>query len=160
MLAASAQPFVKAIGVTSTAGLPQTVHQNGVNIVRFTGLGSSVLAIGALLSVAVPASAAVTTNALNANGLQLNGLMSNSLTYNAFTANALTSNGLANNGLITNALVSNSLSTNALTNNALTSNSITHNSLNFNALAATGSVLGELNGVAVEGVILPDQPSR
>jgi hypothetical protein len=173
VLVAPTQPFLKAIGVTSKAGppgLPQTVHQNGANIVRFTGLGPGLLAIGALLTVTVPASASLTTNGLNVNGLTLNGLMSNSLTFNALGANALIGNGLANNGLITNALVSNGLSTNALLSNALTNNglsinSITHNSLTLNAItlnaiAATGSALGELNGIAVEAVVLPDQPSR
>ncbi len=51
----------------------------------------------------------------------------------------------------------NSLSLNALTVNALAFNAIAVNSLAANALAPTGSSLGELNGVAVEAVRLPQR---
>lgn len=98
-------------------------------------LGPSAAALGALLAVAAPANASLTLN-----GLSLNGLTLNALTVNALTSNALTSN--------------------ALTSNALLANAVTSNSLSFNAVVAAGSVLGELNGIAVEAVILPDQPSR
>ena len=93
-------------------------------------LGPSAAALGALLAVAAPANASLTLNGLSLNGL----------TLNALTVNALTSN--------------------ALTSNALLANAVTSNSLSFNAVVAAGSVLGELNGIAVEAVILPDQPSR
>jgi len=55
-----------------------------------------------------------------------------------------------------NGLAMNALTYNALTSNALTSNSITYNALGHNALTATGSGLAELNGVAVEAVVLPN----
>jgi hypothetical protein len=54
----------------------------------------------------------------------------------------------------------NSLMTNALVPNSLTHNALTHNSLIGNALVPTGSQLGELNGVAVEAVTLPDGLAR
>jgi hypothetical protein len=57
-------------------------------------------------------------------------------------------------------IIHNSLMTNALTHNSLTHNSLTHNSLIGNALAPTGSQLGELNGVVVETVTLPDGLAR
>jgi hypothetical protein len=108
--------------------------------VNLTRLGPTAAALGALLAVAVPAKASLTLNALNFNALTLN-----SLSYNALTSNALTSNALTVNALASNALLA----------NALSQNSLTHN-----AIAAVGSALAELNGVAVEAVIFPDQPSR
>jgi ABC-type glycerol-3-phosphate transport system substrate-binding protein len=47
-----------------------------------------------------------------------------------------------------------------LTSNSLTFNSLTFNSLTYNSLTPTGSQLGELNGVAVEAVTLPDKLAR
>jgi hypothetical protein len=53
------------------------------------------------------------------------------------------------------ALTTNATTTNALTTNALTTNALTTNALTTNALVATGSVIADLNGVAVEGISLP-----
>jgi hypothetical protein len=52
------------------------------------------------------------------------------------------------------------LSMNALTSNALTYNALVANALTVNALAATGSAVADLNGVAVEGISLPQGPRR
>jgi hypothetical protein len=52
------------------------------------------------------------------------------------------------------------LTSNALTHNSLIGNALTHNSLIGNALVPTGSQLGELNGVAIEAVTLPDGLAR
>jgi hypothetical protein len=56
-----------------------------------------------------------------------------------------------------NALSANALTNNALTNNALAANALIGNALTHNALTSTGSGLAELNGVAVEAVVLPRQ---
>ena len=58
------------------------------------------------------------------------------------------------------ALTSNALTSNALTSNTLTSNALTSNALTSNALVATGSAVGDLNGVAVEGITLPPGAQR
>jgi len=63
----------------------------------------------------------------------------------------------AHAALTSNTLNLNALTFNALTFNALTSNAITVNALSFNALTRDGSALGELNGVAVEAVTLPER---
>jgi hypothetical protein len=57
---------------------------------------------------------------------------------------------LVSNVLTTNALVSNSLLNNSLTVNALTASGTQHNAAPSDAVA-----LPDLNGVAVEGVVLP-----
>ena len=72
------------------------------------------------------------------------------LTNNALSGNALTSNGLSTNALATNALNFNALNFNAVIGNALASN----------ALTGPGAQLDELNGVAVESVVLPRDASR
>ncbi|MGB9650157.1 MAG: hypothetical protein WCB44_34375 [Stellaceae bacterium] len=123
---------------------PQGVLK-GVKIVTLTRLGPTAVALGAFLAVAAPAKASLTLNALNFNALTLNSLSVNAITSNALTSNALTSNALAGN---------------ALTSNALVANAFTSNSLSSNAVVAAGSALGQLNGVAVEAVILPDRPRR
>jgi hypothetical protein len=53
-------------------------------------------------------------------------------------------------------LASNSLSVNALTSNALTSNALTSNAVTNNAIAPSSSAIGDLNGVVVDAVTLPD----
>lgn len=50
---------------------------------------------------------------------------------------------------------SNALAPNSLTNNSLMNNSLIYNSPMYNSLAAVGSAIGDLNGVAVEAVTLP-----
>ena len=55
------------------------------------------------------------------------------------------------NGAQQNALSSNSLSTNSLSVNSLTINALTSNDAAF-----SGAELGQLNGVAVVGIILPE----
>ena len=52
-------------------------------------------------------------------------------------------------------LATNALATNALANNALSGNALATNALAGNALVATGSAIEDLNGVAVEGISLP-----
>src|SRR3954453_2138025 len=84
------------------------------------------LALAAVLGATAPASAGVKLNAFTAN---------------AFTQNALTAN---------------SLTTNSLSQNAFTQNALTINSLMQNALSTAGSSLDQLDGVAVEAVVLPD----
>jgi len=59
------------------------------------------------------------------------------------------------NGTRLNSLTANAFTQNALTAHALTANSLTTNSLSQNALSAAGSPLGQLDGVAVEAVVLP-----
>jgi len=54
----------------------------------------------------------------------------------------------------------NSLLFNALGYNSIVSNSLVGNVIIVNGLAPTGSRLGELNGVAVEAVILPSELGR
>ncbi len=94
---------------------------------KFPHVAAACVMSAALLADVAPASAFVTCN---------------SLSQNALSANSLAANALANNSLSINAL-----SINALTQNALA----------LNAIAPTGSSLGELNGVAVEAVRLPEQ---
>jgi hypothetical protein len=80
-------------------------------------------------------------------------VLKNSLTANALTQNALTMNALTQNALTQNALTQNALSINALTFNALTTNSLALSAVKGGAPAS--DVVGNLNGVAVESVILP-----
>ena len=58
------------------------------------------------------------------------------------------------NSLSMNALTPNALHPNALLSNALNSNVLTTNALTFNSHSGNGMDLGELNGVAVEAVIV------
>lgn len=61
------------------------------------------------------------------------------------------------------ALSFNSLTANSLTANSLTANALSFNALSFNALPQTGTAttgLGELNGVQVEAVRLPEDAGR
>ena len=44
--------------------------------------------------------------------------------------------------------------------NRLAANAIAQNGLPANARITTGSALGELNGVGVEGVVIPDAATR
>jgi hypothetical protein len=67
------------------------------------------------------------------------------LSFNTLTANALT----------TNALTTNALTTNALTLNALTLNALTGSGTRPDASTAGVGALQDLNGVTVEGVVLP-----
>jgi hypothetical protein len=129
-------------------------------IVRLTRLSPSAIAIGVLFIAAVPAGASLSSNGINVNGLTLNGLTTNSLSTNAMTVNALAGNALNTNALTSNSLTNNTILANALISNGLANNAITLNSLTLNAILATGLGLGELNGVAVEGIILPDQPAH
>jgi hypothetical protein len=92
-------------------------------------------AIVVLLGLSAPAYAALTNNSLSQNALSFNALTANALTSNALTQNALTQN--------------------ALTSNALTSNSLAANSIALDAPVATGSAISDLNGVTVEGILLP-----
>jgi hypothetical protein len=75
--------------------------------------------------------------------------------YAALTNNSLSQNALSFNALAANALTSNALTQNALTSNALTSNSLAANSIALDAPVATGSAISDLNGVTVEGILLP-----
>jgi hypothetical protein len=75
--------------------------------------------------------------------------------YAALTNNSLSQNALSFNALTANALTSNALTQNALTSNALTSNSLAANSIALDAPVATGSAISDLNGVTVEGILLP-----
>jgi hypothetical protein len=43
---------------------------------------------------------------------------------------------------------------------SITHNSITHNAITHNALISAGSGLADLNGVAVEAVVLPGRTAR
>ena len=61
----------------------------------------------------------------------------------------------ASAGLTLNGVKLNSLTTNAFTQNSLTTNAFTQNALTANALSAAGSSLDQLDGVAVEAVVLP-----
>ncbi len=88
---------------------------------------------------------------VESNGISVNAITTNALNSNALTANALTLNGLTVNSLTSNALTFNSLTQNALTINALFANGL---------LIPAGSALGELNGVAVEKVTLPEAAAR
>jgi hypothetical protein len=72
------------------------------------------------------------------------------LSFNTLTANALTTNALT-----TNALTTNALTTNALTLNALTLNALTGSGTRPDASTAGVGALQDLNGVTVEGVVLP-----
>jgi hypothetical protein len=157
------QPFVKSNVVISneaSSGHRRARQLKGVIIVFRTHLALSALALGALLAAAAPANASLTFNAITLNALVANGLQLNSLTTNAIIGNALSGNALTSNALSTNALTNNALAGNALASNGILHNSLTHNALSFNAVVAVGSALGELNGVAVEAVVLPNQPSR
>ena len=53
-------------------------------------------------------------------------------------------------------IIANSHGINALTSNSLTHNALTSNALTSNALTATGFGLVDLNGVAIEAVVLPN----
>jgi hypothetical protein len=68
---------------------------------------------------------------------------------------ALTDNALAGNAVTQNAVTQNALAGNAVTQNAVTQNALSTNAVTQNALVATGSAIADLNGVAVEGVTLP-----
>ncbi|HUZ91564.1 MAG TPA: hypothetical protein VMU78_06660 [Methylocella sp.] len=98
------------------------------------------LTLVALLASILPAGAALVPNALNANGIS--------------------TNGIALNGLASNALNANAMNPNSLTQNALNANAMVPTALIPNALAATGSGLGELNGVSIEAVTLPEATTR
>ena len=73
---------------------------------------------------------------------------------------AVTSNAVGVNSLVSNALASNSLSVNALSANALAGNALAPNGLHLNGIPTTGGALSDLNGVAVEGIILPALSGR
>jgi hypothetical protein len=64
------------------------------------------------------------------------------------------------NAVSINALTNNALAGNALTNNALNTNALVSNGLHLNGTAATGGALANLNGVAIEAIVLPKQTSR
>ncbi len=122
---------------------------NGDNSIMSTFLNSAGVAAGALVvamgAVATPASAHITLNAVTSNAITLNALTSNSLTLNALTSNALTSNAITINALVAN---------------ALTGNALTQNALSQNAFTPGGSAIEDLNGVAVDVVILPGPALR
>src|SRR4051794_39425784 len=114
------------LSTTATAGgLPAGESRKMTMRRNVIALIAAPLALAAVLGGTAPASA----------GITLNGTKLNALTINAFTQNAFTQNGLT---------------TNAFTQNALTSNALT-----ANALSAAGTSLDQLNGVAVQAVVLP-----
>ena len=61
----------------------------------------------------------------------------------------------ASAGVKLNAFTANAFTQNALTANSLTTNSLSQNAFTQNALSAAGSSLDQLDGVAVEAVVLP-----
>lgn len=54
----------------------------------------------------------------------------------------------------------NALTANALTGNSLIANALAQTGVPANARITSGSALGDLNGVAVEAVIIPKAPVR
>ena len=111
------------------------------------------LAIG-LAYGTVPGNAALSVNAVTVNALNLNGVFTNALTSNALTQNAVTVNALNLNGVFTNAVTSNALSQNALSQNgALPGLAVFH-------ITGPDDALANLNGVAVEAVVLPQSAGR
>jgi hypothetical protein len=98
------------------------------------------LIVAALLSCVTPAGAKITANGTSLNKIAANGTSLNKISTNGTSLNKISANGM--------------------TMQALSATAVAQNEIPASARITTGSALTDLNGVAVEAVIIPETAIR